>query len=109
MRNGQPVMIELGKPPAAAPTTNEMFNAGRSANAAAAAAAARRRAYAPAPSKGSSRGCIVTIVGILAVVCIIAAIVFGTNPQAGLVVQKLLAGQFDQAWPSAARWAPISC
>jgi LSD1 subclass zinc finger protein len=97
MRNGQPVIIETGKQPAAAPTTAQMFNAG-SANAAAAAAAARSRAYAPSsPSKSSSRGCIVAIVGVLAVVCLIAAITFGANPQAGLIVQQLLAGQFDQA------------
>ena len=35
MRNGQPVVIEMGKGPAAAPTTEQMFNAARAANAAA--------------------------------------------------------------------------
>jgi LSD1 subclass zinc finger protein len=96
MRNGQPVVIEIGKQPAAAPTNEQMFSASHNANAAAAAAARPRRTIAP-PARRSSLGCVVAVVGLLAIACLVAAIAFNASPHAGLMARQLLAGKFDQA------------
>jgi outer membrane protein assembly factor BamB len=110
MRNGEPVVVEVGQRPAACPSAIETDDAQRAAaNAARRAAAARadrRRAAARAtggsaaasPAKGAGLSCALVVIAPLLIGGIIAVLIFAANPQSGLVVQQLLAGQFAQAW-----------
>ena len=102
MRNGQPVVVEVDRPaeaPRPRPTiTAEEIN---QANRLAAAQRERIRAAARAsmpPTRSSPWGCVITVAIVVGVAALIGGIVFAANPTSGLIVQQLLAGNFDEAF-----------
>ncbi|MCC7361522.1 MAG: PQQ-binding-like beta-propeller repeat protein [Anaerolineales bacterium] len=99
MRNGQPVVIEIDRPPASSrplptPTLEDINQANRLATARRAAA---RASQAASPARSSPWGCVITVAGLVGVAAFIGAIAFTANPQSGLIVQQVLAGKFDDA------------
>ncbi len=97
MRNGQPVMIEVGQPPAQPPARPVDPDYARRVAAASDAAIGRRPRTAAPPAKSSSLGCVLVGLVIVAVIGVIATLMFLADPKAMLLVQQLLAGDVDQA------------